>query len=521
MTYACHIRPLNIAFYANVCAWIDLMKSQNIIFQNFHQILSDYIFSHLISYNHMLFLYELIQVGIFDLKETLQKFHDLFDDNPDYNTYKHIILFFGPEMYHFSRNIFTYILDKARFEDAHADLTQLKQVEEFAIRGNTNFEYYRIHGETSLLFNEIMYDNISYLKDCQTLTRYSHPHVYFNRFTFIKNFPSLLIAAAYFDAINCFLYLEEICEAQLQSANDNKSRTIYSTQASYVLAAAIAGGSKRIFAYIIQQPNLNSMTLINQRNSCTKLPNPFEVAIQYHRYEMLDILIESVYPDYPTFALAQSSAEFHNIHFFLKYLYSGIEMNQVNFHQTTILMTAALFGLPEMVNLILSFPSCQILQTDDEGKNALYHAVSSKNIAKVKILFKAYCSSNKYNFIHKVHRNAKIEKHLLFQAARVGTSEILDYLLTETGYSPNIRDKFNHTLLHEACFFANIDTIRHLLTLKNIDIHAKTNSKQTAFFKACKKSSLTAIQLLLGANDKSINIRNRKLNLPIHCVAEN
>lgn len=493
IVYGCRIRSFQIAIYAHLCTLIH--KSSTIPqFHNFRSILKEYLFKNLLTYNHMLLLYELMQDNFIDFSEINETFIEIYDTNPKKEIFKHILFFFAPELHSNSKELYNEIIsDQKSTKNSMNDQSQLQFISKILtntkISENDDFyRYCRLNGTSSQLFNAIAVDNVEFLSQNFNESMINSPimkNSYFQRFEYLNHSPSCLTVASYFDSINCFKFI--LSKSDLNSD---------------CLAAAAAGGATKIFSFLVFEKNvkISDVTVLT--------------AIMYNQHQILEIINNSMKNEMINFDLAFQSITSFNLSCFLTSINSSEIFTQKNKNKQTILMMAAKLGIPELVNFIIQYYPCDIYHRDNKMRSLVYYAIKSSNLAVIQLILSLYkiddpfLTRNEF-FDHNSSRktrkklNSYVENSIC-QACKCGTSEIVDYLLNLTKSSINTCSFNNCSLLHFACQGSNIDVVCYLLSKKDIDINFKDGNGQTPLYFAIMNNSNKIVKLLL--DDSRINI---------------
>lgn len=112
---------------------------------------------------------------------------------------------------------------------------------------------------------------------------------------------------------------------------------------------------------------------------------------------------------------------------------------------------------------------------DHDGKTLIHHACRENQPTTLQILL-ARCP----NLVSHKDKNGNSP---LLEAFSCAAPRCVLALLThhpEIKYSPPSRDRPDWTLVHHAAHLGDVDVLRHVLALSNVDVHARTSRGQTA-----------------------------------------
>ena len=512
IVYGCKIRPFQIASLAHLCLHFHLLGHDEPL-SYFKKYLRSYLLHNLTSYNNVLFLYELQQNGFFDSTEVIYIIHDLYNNFGNSKKLTDILLFYGPEIHENSVikwNFMRKNILKNNNNESIKISRYIRYIEKsLEINSKSNFQYYRVNGNTAALFNILAMDDLEELQRLPNFLLYTtFKEKYYNRFKFLNYQSSPLMVAAYFDSIKCFEYLlEQNADIDFKDKRDRN-----------VIMAAIAGGAMRVFSYLIQNTNLPIT-----EQEC-------KVALQYHQNQILRIIVSSVNPKIEKGIIIYYSLKYNNLSFF--YEYSSPLLNKINLPKadkknSSALMLSAKNGIPEVVYIVLTISTDDIFSYNNDNLNALSYAVESRNLRTVKIILDHF-NFNSGSSVKKNksppdplesnedsrHSDAKTplegsqnhkqsSKHedfdffsVICHAAKCSTPEIVDLLVSISDYGINHRDSSGKGLLIYACSGSNKKVVKFLLQDERINVNLKTPDGNTPLFEACRVGSNSIFELL-------------------------
>ncbi|XP_048241764.1 ankyrin repeat and KH domain-containing protein mask-like [Haliotis rufescens] len=169
----------------------------------------------------------------------------------------------------------------------------------------------------------------------------------------------------------------------------------------------------------------------------------------------------------------------------------------------TAVMLAAERGHSDVFNLLV-LEGADLSLTDEENRNCLMLACEGGNVSMVKHLL----SLKTFDFNR---RRWWSKQTAVMMAAERGHFEIYDLLVLE-GADLSLTDVYNRDCLMFACDGGNVSIVKHLLSLKKIDINRRGGSqKQTAVMMAAERGHCDVYNLLVleGADLSLTDVYNR------------
>lgn len=182
---------------------------------------------------------------------------------------------------------------------------------------------------------------------------------------------------------------------------------------------------------------------------------------------------------------------------------SPTNINFQDVNRRTALMIACRNGQLPLVDLLLTSNKVELNLRDEDGRTALFCACERGKIDIVKRLlceWGIHVNTPKFDgtnpLMISVSWNLYVIVELLLEDERIGPSL-------------NGVDSMRKNIFHWACAKGNLEMIKLLMGLKEIDVNAQTNTLLTPFMIACRQSHLECITYLLRINEIKVNSQDR------------
>lgn len=174
---------------------------------------------------------------------------------------------------------------------------------------------------------------------------------------------------------------------------------------------------------------------------------------------------------------------------------------------TSNLTIASLFGLGEIVELLLKMESVELNPTDQFGRTPLLWAAEKGHIEVIKLLLKM----TKVELNHRDH----IGQTPLSLAALNGHDEVIKLLIETNRVDPNSKDIYDQTPFSLAAEKGHVEVIKLLFKTEIIDFQ----SDKTSLSHAAKNGHVGVIRLLLQMNGIDLNGKDTLGRTPLSWAA--